>query len=88
MFALSRRGLNLLRFWPSHVVTRTSFHSSIGLAHLTLIFDRELLVINKAYNAAMLAEAVCKLAGFIYAPSDTIYWQHGYSTERDFTRLL
>lgn len=32
----------------------------------------------------MLAEAVCKLEGFTYAPSDTIYWQHGYSTERDF----
>jgi len=41
-------------------------------------------VINKKYNAAMLAEALCKLEGFTYAPSDTIYWQHGYSTERDF----
>jgi adenine-specific DNA-methyltransferase len=41
-------------------------------------------VINKAYNAAMLAEALCKLEGFTYAPSDSIYWQHGYSTERDF----
>lgn len=39
---------------------------------------------NKAYNKEMLAEAVCKLEGFIYAPSETIYWQHGYSTERDF----
>lgn len=41
-------------------------------------------VINKAYNAAMLAEALCKLEGFTYAPSDSVYWQHGYSTERDF----
>ncbi len=41
-------------------------------------------VINPSYNAAMLAEALCKLEGFQYAPSDTIYWQHGYSTERDF----
>ncbi len=41
-------------------------------------------VINKAYNATMLAKAVCKLEGFVYAPSDTIYWQHGYSTEQDF----
>lgn len=32
----------------------------------------------------MLAEAVCKLNGFTYAPSDTHFWQHGYSTERDF----
>lgn len=41
-------------------------------------------VISKEFNAAMLAEAVCKLEGFIYAPSDTLYWQHGHSTERDF----
>jgi adenine-specific DNA-methyltransferase len=42
------------------------------------------LVINKQYNPAMLAEALCKIEGFTYAPSDTFYWQHGYSTERDF----
>lgn len=41
-------------------------------------------VISKEFNAAMLAEAVCKLEGFQYAPSDSIYWQHGHSTERDF----
>src|SRR5437764_11815682 len=41
-------------------------------------------VINPEYNAAMLAEALCKLEGFTYAPSDSIYWQHGKSTERDF----
>jgi len=41
-------------------------------------------IINKKYNAAMLAEAICKLAGFAYAPSDTVYWQHGHSTEADF----
>lgn len=41
-------------------------------------------VINKTYNAAMLAEALCKLEGFTYAPSDSVYWQHGHSTERDF----
>ena len=41
-------------------------------------------VINKDYNAAMLAEALCKLEGFTYAPSETISWQHGHSTERDF----
>jgi adenine-specific DNA-methyltransferase len=41
-------------------------------------------VINKEYNAGMLAEAVCKLEGFQYAPSDAVYWQHGHSTERDF----
>ncbi|MGI8838600.1 MAG: site-specific DNA-methyltransferase [Pyrinomonadaceae bacterium] len=44
-------------------------------------------VINKEYNAAMLAEALCKLEGFTYAPSDSIYWQHGHSTERDFSYI-
>ena len=29
-------------------------------------------VINKEYNSAMLAEAVCKLEGFQYAPSDAV----------------
>lgn len=41
-------------------------------------------VINKTYNAEMLAEALCKLEGFTYAPSETVYWQQGRSTERDF----
>jgi adenine-specific DNA-methyltransferase len=41
-------------------------------------------VINKEYNAEMLAAAICKLEGFTYAPSDAHYWQHGYSTETDF----
>lgn len=42
------------------------------------------LVISKQYNAAMLAEAMCKLMGFSYAPSEEFYWQHGHSTETDF----
>jgi adenine-specific DNA-methyltransferase len=41
-------------------------------------------VISKQFNAAMLAEAMCKFEGFTYAPSDTVYWIHGNSTERDF----
>jgi len=41
-------------------------------------------VINKDYNPNMLAEALCKLEGFTYSPSDSIYWQHGHSTENDF----
>lgn len=41
-------------------------------------------VISKEYNAPMLAEAVCKHENFTYAPSDTVYWQQGRSTERDF----
>ena len=43
-----------------------------------------LWVINPAYNAAMLAEALCKLEGFRYQPSETHWWQHGRSTETDF----
>jgi adenine-specific DNA-methyltransferase len=41
-------------------------------------------VISKQYNAAMLAEAMCKQMAFTYSPSDTVYWQHGHSTEQDF----
>ncbi len=42
------------------------------------------LVINKEFNADMLAEAVCKLEGYTYGPSDTLYWQHGHASERSF----
>jgi adenine-specific DNA-methyltransferase len=42
------------------------------------------MVINPEFNGAMLAEAMCKLEGFIYAPSETVYWQHGRSTENDY----
>jgi adenine-specific DNA-methyltransferase len=41
-------------------------------------------VINKEFNAEMLAAAVCKLEGFTYAPNADHYWQHGHSTESDF----
>ncbi|MHB0764827.1 site-specific DNA-methyltransferase [Stutzerimonas sp. NM35] len=41
-------------------------------------------VINPEYNPAMLAEALAKLEGFVYAPSETHWWQHGHSSERDF----
>jgi adenine-specific DNA-methyltransferase len=41
-------------------------------------------VISNKYNPAMLAEAVCKLEGFVYQPSESLYWQQGRSTERDF----
>ncbi|WP_288874650.1 site-specific DNA-methyltransferase [uncultured Kosakonia sp.] len=40
-------------------------------------------VINKEYNAEMLAEAMCKHMGFTYSPSQTQFWNHGYSTETD-----
>jgi len=41
-------------------------------------------VISKAYNAEMLAEAMCKHFGFTYAPSTDTYWMHGASSETDF----
>jgi len=41
-------------------------------------------IINKEYDAAMLAEALCKLEGFTYEPSDSIYWMQGRSTESDY----
>lgn len=41
-------------------------------------------IINPAYNAAQLAEALCKLEGFSYAPSEVHWWQQGHSSERDF----
>lgn len=41
-------------------------------------------VISKEYDAAMLAEAACKLEGFTYAPVPDHYWIQGHSTERDF----
>ena len=41
-------------------------------------------VINKEYNPEMLSAALCKHMGFTYAPSQTQFWNHGYSTENDF----
>ncbi len=43
-------------------------------------------VISKHYNAAMLAEAMCKHMGFTYAPSmkPDEFWKQGHSSERDF----
>jgi adenine-specific DNA-methyltransferase len=41
-------------------------------------------VVSKTYNAEMLAEAMCKLEGFHYAPDRQVFWIHGSSTERDY----
>ena len=41
-------------------------------------------VVNPEYNAAHLAEALCKIEGFTYAPSEVQWWKHGNSSERDF----
>ena len=42
------------------------------------------LVINPEYDAGMLSAAMCKLEGFTYAPSETVWWQQGRSSECDF----
>lgn len=41
-------------------------------------------VVNPAYNSVQLAEALCKIEGFDYAPSEEHWWAHGRSSERDF----
>ena len=41
-------------------------------------------VINEKFNAEMLAEAVCKIEGFTYAPSQEEFFIHGYSSEQSF----
>jgi adenine-specific DNA-methyltransferase len=41
-------------------------------------------IVSKQYKPEMLAEAMCKLEGFRYAPDREIFWNHGHSTERDF----
>lgn len=50
------------------------------------------LVINKEYNADMLAAAMAKHQGFTYSPDKELYWKQGHSSEHDFifttTQLL
>jgi adenine-specific DNA-methyltransferase len=41
-------------------------------------------VVSESYDPAKLAQAVCKLMGFIYEPDDARYWMQGYSSETDF----
>lgn len=41
-------------------------------------------VVSKQYNGPMLAEAMCKLEGFRYAPDPEVFWMHGRSTETDY----
>lgn len=40
-------------------------------------------VVSKQFNPEMLAEAMCKLEGFRYAPDPDVFWIHGQSTETD-----
>lgn len=42
------------------------------------------LVINKEYNADMLAAAMAKHQGFTFSPDPEMYWKQGHSSEHDF----
>ncbi len=42
------------------------------------------LVINKDYNADMLAAAMAKHQGFTFSPDAELYWKQGRSSEHDF----
>lgn len=41
-------------------------------------------IISESYDPAKLAQAVCKLMGFVYQPDETRYWMQGRSSETDF----
>lgn len=75
---------------PGGVTEAVGWQGGGGFRYFTLapsLLERDQFgnwVINKKYNAELLAQAVCKVEGFTYAPSDEMYWQHGHSTERDF----
>lgn len=75
---------------PGGITAGTDWRGGGGFRFLRLapsLLERDKYgnwVVSKQYNPAMLAEAMCKHEGFAYAPSDTVYWQQGHSTERDF----
>jgi hypothetical protein len=63
------------------------FNNFFVLAPTLAIYNKliaDFIPNTTVYYSAMLAQAVCKLEGFTYEPSDSVYWQHGHSTERDF----
>jgi adenine-specific DNA-methyltransferase len=77
---------------PSGVTTSVRWQGGGGFRFYRLapsLLERDRFgnwVISKEYNSTMLAEALCKHLGFIYAPSQdpAEYWRHGHSTESDF----
>lgn len=42
------------------------------------------LIINREYNADMLAAAMAKQEGYTYQPNKELYWKQGQSSEQDF----
>lgn len=41
-------------------------------------------IFSKKYNPTMLAAAVAKINGFVYAPDAEVYWKQGYSQEKSY----
>lgn len=75
---------------PGGVTEATNWKGGGGFRYFTLapsLLEKDRFgnwIINKEYNAVLLAQALCKLEGFTYAPSDSDYWRQGRSTENDF----
>ena len=75
---------------PGGVTEATGWKGGGGFRYYRLapsLLEKDLWgnwVINKAYNPALLAEALCKLHGFTYDPSREHFWMQGHSSETDF----
>ena len=75
---------------PGGVTEATGWNGGGGFRYYTLAPSQMAedewgrWVINPAFNAELLARALCKLEGFDFAPSAETFWQHGRSSERDF----
>ncbi|MDR2778323.1 MAG: site-specific DNA-methyltransferase [Rickettsiales bacterium] len=41
-------------------------------------------IISNKYNGDMLAEAMCRLMGYRYAPDRKVFWKQGYGAERNY----
>ena len=41
-------------------------------------------VFSEQYNSAMIAAAVAKINGFVYAPDSEVFWKQGYSHDHSF----
>lgn len=74
----------------SGVTAETGWHGGGGFKFYELapsLLNRDKygnLVINKDYNADMLAAAMAKHQGFTYEPDAELYWKQGHSSEHDF----
>ncbi|MCE2953331.1 MAG: site-specific DNA-methyltransferase [Gemmatimonas sp.] len=75
---------------PGGITEQTNWKGGGGFRFLRLapsLLERDHWgnwVVSREYNAAMLAEAVCKLEGFRYEPNPQVFWQQGKSTEQDY----